>query len=463
MSLKRLIGRSFWLLAWGAWIWCGFGLYRELPCASFRQLCRLNLEYGSVVLGFLHGDDLIVVSKFADARPTMMLLDPRTGRVVNECPGATDRRSSLSMRHGVLVGLPFAEWPLDGSTTSTERPKKSLNLRTGEWTDLKIRSSRVFDFHPDHPWVALSLNEDETKAPHVAIVDFQTGDRVAEIKGDVPPPGSTDLVHECGFLGGDEILLVIEHRPSPKSRDPRQRFERWKFNGQRAAAPSELKRTYFRFGPVTRSGRIRAIGSFERGMDVDVLDVRTGAVAETSSFERPMARTGRTTRTEVPPLLERLGRTFLAHNGVLHHLESNEVVWRPNEEFETVHIHELIRNSTEPASVFVVSETWKTALPKWPSFLPQQTLAVRRMENGFVWFRTRGILHQFKQISDDGRFGVAGIPNDRGNVETGVYELPPPIDWTLFFICQGILAIPLILIWLIARRWASRLARSNVQ
>lgn len=462
MTAGRWIGRAFWLVLWGMWIFCGFGLARELPRASFRAACRLKLNYGEIVHGFLPGDDLIVVSTFEGSQPKILLLDPRTGRVVNECRDATDRRSELSLRHGVLIGLPFSEWPPSGRTASTTHPKKSLDLRTGEWTDLRIRSARIFEFHPERPWVAASLNDDETKPPHVAIIDFRTGERVAEIKGDAPPAGMTDLVHQCGFLSDDELLFVLERRLNPESKETRQRFERWTFNGERVDAPSELQRTYFHFGPLTRTWRIRCIGSYERGMDVDVLDARTGDVVATSTAPAPPTPLGfGRPSPSCSPLLEQFGRTFMERDCVLHDLETNEVLWRPNE-FESVHNHCLIQDSTIPASVFGVSETWKAALPRWPDFLTKQTLAVRRMENGSVWFRTRGSLPQFLCLNDDGRFGVAKVSRDQGLAETVVYELPPPIDWVLLLVCQGLLAVPIIVIWLIARHWTRRQRRSMI-
>lgn len=48
----KWIKRGLWVAAWGVWVWCGFGLYRELPRA-FPLACDLSLPPNSTLCGFI--------------------------------------------------------------------------------------------------------------------------------------------------------------------------------------------------------------------------------------------------------------------------------------------------------------------------------------------------------------------------------------------------------------------------
>ncbi|HVJ82010.1 MAG TPA: hypothetical protein VNC50_13155, partial [Planctomycetia bacterium] len=49
--MKRWLARSFWIAAWGAWCWAGYGLWRELPRRAGAEVSRLPIAADESVEG----------------------------------------------------------------------------------------------------------------------------------------------------------------------------------------------------------------------------------------------------------------------------------------------------------------------------------------------------------------------------------------------------------------------------
>jgi hypothetical protein len=52
---------SFWLLAWGTWLWLGFGLSRNLPRNLAPKIAQIPVPEGERLLGFLDDRNDVVV------------------------------------------------------------------------------------------------------------------------------------------------------------------------------------------------------------------------------------------------------------------------------------------------------------------------------------------------------------------------------------------------------------------
>jgi hypothetical protein len=465
VRFKRFIRRAFWLAAWGAWIWCGFGLARELPRAPWLYANKLSVDSRETVFGFLHGDNSVVCYKMSNGRPQISLLDARTSRRIQTSEGAAIGFSHLSLRHGVVVGISDADWRSRDRRSQGPMPLSSLNLRTGEWKDLGLSFRRVFGFHPEKTLVAVSLNDDETEAPRVAVVDVMTAQKIAECHCDKPPDGTTDEVIDCSFVGDGELLFVLQRRITGSDLAPTHRFEHWNINGGRSRPSGEINAYYHYWGRPTASGRIRASRANTAGFGRDILDTTTGrllTIADDSSANDLAIRTIRRRNEVVIPKLSRDGRAVLDSHGRLIDLDLNRVIWSPDAGFEEVGSAEAAIDFDPPVTSFVVAENWKNALPRLPDVLARPTYAFRRLDDGRVCFRGRGPLPEFSHRSFDDRLWLARVSFANGVREFHLYDVPPPIDWTLLVLSQAVLALPILLIWFVLRRRRIRRLRRTI-
>jgi hypothetical protein len=90
--------------------------------------------------------------------------------------------------------------------------------------------------------------------------------------------------------------------------------------------------------------------------------------------------------------------------------------------------------------LFGVCEYWRFRVGSWTTI--PQTLAMRSMTDATLCYRMREI--PFICAAN----GTQCIDGNR----TGVYALPPHVNYPLLALCQAILALPLALLWA-ALRW----------
>jgi hypothetical protein len=85
--------RGCWIAAWGVWVWCGFGLYRELPREFGPQVRSLSFPGDSNrIHAFLDGDAFAVWHYIKNPRSeTVAVWNIRTG----------DRREMLDPKPGI--------------------------------------------------------------------------------------------------------------------------------------------------------------------------------------------------------------------------------------------------------------------------------------------------------------------------------------------------------------------------
>jgi hypothetical protein len=136
----RWLKRGLWLSAWGAWLWLGIGLYRELPRHLGPVVRRLPIASGRV-LGFVGQSNFVAILEPITGplgTTTIPLFDAETG---TEVRGGPQLRFALtgpliigdpltrSLRFGAIVG----QRPMDVSSTTLRmlRPHR-LDLLSGE-------------------------------------------------------------------------------------------------------------------------------------------------------------------------------------------------------------------------------------------------------------------------------------------------------------------------------------------
>src|SRR5262245_17362290 len=203
--------RFFWLLAWSMWVFLGLGLHRELP-RNLELVCKLPLESRETVVGFLHGEPIIVtkLDTYSSDKPLKInLRDATTGAILKCLTGPVPHHYDFSLRHGVVVGnrkeLPecVRELPADF--------RQVLNLRTGEWTVLGGFEGGV-SFHSQEPLAAFQIAGILGDAATVLVFHLHSGAKVFEWKGKARQGEVRDEVRGYGFSEQDDEVLILRSR-----------------------------------------------------------------------------------------------------------------------------------------------------------------------------------------------------------------------------------------------------------
>src|SRR5688572_3421300 len=75
--------RTFWLVAWSAWLWLGVGLYHELPRKLGPQLSQVAFDGLKTPMGFVGEHDVIAVQTSSRNNiRNLTLCDARNGQVI---------------------------------------------------------------------------------------------------------------------------------------------------------------------------------------------------------------------------------------------------------------------------------------------------------------------------------------------------------------------------------------------
>jgi hypothetical protein len=455
--------RSLWLCAWSVWAWLGYGLYCELPRDLGAPVSTLPVERLEFARAFVDDQPIIVTQTVDDARKT-----------------------SLFRRWDAISGMPLKEWTLPTARApyihSNERSFARLDaapkgfrpftvLHAGIherspllWSDeptylFDLAAERVIAltgdgaapiFHQREPWAIFSsggaLDDGEN---FVVVLDLRAGRRLfAWCEG---RPGSQGLAADGDpfFVGDDRIAIPPSKARSRTAVRPASAtvLEVWSIaSGARATvvegAAIGAGRLMIEGAGVStcRSGRIAWADSATRG-GIKVFDLESKSVVfvepdppprdEASTSSRPAWNEFQTRS----PVLSDDGGSVLKHGrGPLFDVDSGRVLWSALEGQAVVNV--------DGGRNFEVGELWKPTIGPWSwEFI---TYAVRRLADGALEYRTTTPTLQLMSAQDEG----PRLSYSQGEVR----ELPPRVDWLPVALCQFVLALPLLLLW-IALRW----------
>jgi hypothetical protein len=445
--MKRL-KRGLWFIAWGVWVWLGFGLYRELPRELGPVVCKLPISRDSTVLGFVETTDRIaVVSKtMNNLATTIGVYDSRTAELLskNYAPAVAD---VMPMRHvvrshGALVAhyVPFED------DDRTADGLHLLDLTIGKWKRLSTNLVTAIAVHPRRPWIgyvdrgsasSIGKPRGSQRLPSLVVYDFERGRPIFAR----PFTVETRIIGPSMFLPDSATMIVRTLvKPAGGDGDYVPTLEIWNLDG----AP-KLERTISNtwIGEEHSIGarRLASGGWKKSAIEVFDLDVEQMVFSHPIPAEEPTRSTKRGAPRVLPrefdhPTLSASGRMlFDARSRTLWEVNSTRVCWqgKPHE-----HVSDI-----GDGEHFTVVERWDQLWNGKPS--PKYwTRAVRKLETGDVLVRSMGILIVDPQLWNASR--TLGVTYD-----ARVYHLPLPVNWTLLAICQSILALPLILLLAILR------------
>jgi hypothetical protein len=209
----KWLKRTLWVAAWGVWVWCGFGLARELPRDLGPVLTRLQLTKNESVIGILSGGDIVITKdqEYLDGHFQFRARALADGRVVcalGPFPSIVWPRSNqISFRHGYCVhGPPMPQRFAANDLWSTD-------LRTGAKRSLAKGCKQPLDFHPTLPVAALATGWGHASRPSVVFCNLETGEEVGRWD-EKAETGEGETYAFGGFFLDDssEFLIVLDHK-----------------------------------------------------------------------------------------------------------------------------------------------------------------------------------------------------------------------------------------------------------
>jgi len=419
----RWVRPGLWIAAWGVWVCCGFGLYRELPRDPGLPLATIPKGWRG---GFIDDTNRLIGGVKDGDADAIQITDAETGAVVSSTDGPS--MDDILARRGSLV---FAR-SLGKKRAAEAGPGLFLlDVATGQAKRLSCRRPSQASLHSVR---SLLVYTDERTYPDgqvFYVVDFETGAETA-VKTQFPnEPWPADAT----FLPNSD-RVVVHTRTDRAHKRPGERMwaELWRLD-----PPPVRERTFegisFGMWPAFSSTGLVAFTESLRDADVDVFDLIQGRYV----FSDPPReqRTGAFPPIGAPPVISRDGRRLLAGApAVLWNLETKRALWRPDT---------FDQSGGGSQQCFAVKEWWSNYWHKLAPKLQYRTYALRSMEDGSLMFRTSADV-----------WGLATGMNQQktlavDSVTGRVLRVPFPVNYPLLAISQTILALPLILLWLVLR------------
>lgn len=431
------IGRFAWLTAWAVWAWLGVGLARQLPRELGTPLCRFadRTWLEQKPKGFLAGTHVLVTLNEREGEAASLACwDADSGLKLHEygeIPPASHAfgdLTNISLRHSIAAAVRLEERKLEPAQPSLQL----LELKTGGWRKLGPLPWRPLAFHPERPWIAVSLPPDRERPMQVFVFDLHSLERLVEWTGEVTAQG-TDHVRACHFLDGSgELLIVCDTFGEEAISRTDQRLIRIDVSSGAVSTTLRLPQAYRSILPPAGNGLMVMAGINERQDRTDIVDHRSGNV-ECSVVARKEDSVVVYNPADIeiwPAVLSPSGTTILTSAG-LQRL-NGKLVWTRDARFETA-------ATRTDGKTFIVTEKWKPILKSARLSYDWTTYAVRDLEEGRVLYRTWQ-RPKYDILSSDGRLGVGD--------DLSVYSIPPLVNWPVLAMCQAVLALPLVFLWL---------------
>ena len=426
-----LLKRFLWLLAWSLWLWLGFGLYRELPREPGPMIAEIPVK-PSDEAEFIGNAHLVATFSYVGNPYVVRVFNADTGDFVREISfeGHWPKLGLQSWRtHGVIIA--------EGQQKKT-RGLHVVDLRTGSWKRLSDKMSIGVAVHPTKPWIVFRESAPPIDEPRrTTVIDWETGAEVFVR----PRDGEHVHVGMPIFLGeADRLVIpVTRESPGPQS-DPPPDLEVW-----RLGAPNRLEKVVRsptpRWYPSSVSASANRIAIRTLGPDTNYLDV-FDIDAERLIFS-------------VPPHAERVSEFKRSNDEGFHFSKSGRTilggvpvgVWNVDSGAKLWSRSNQIPRVLEDEDAFLLAERWGfggTWMPRffWRWLHGGNTLAVYNLETAALRFRCWDQNFSLHTRSADGTLGLSGGV---------VYRLPYQVNVGLLALCQTILALPLMLLWVILR------------
>jgi hypothetical protein len=445
--MKRCLSLSFWLAAWGVWLWLGFGLHRELPRKLPSPHAELPIAKRDAILGFVRNSPLLAVKSPDPRELRIRVFDASSGTVVHDSTRNPFKvfhpQSANAAANGAFL-LPDQRLTeaAPGEPRRVEHSFDILDLTAGEWRRVSNRPVHGTAVHPTKTWVAFcEFGSIRNSARPLVVVDWSTN---AELF--VRAPTTEQQVIGAPIFVGDTDRLVIPTWRSPPDRsvDKPTDLEVWTIFPE-PRLEKVVTVPWFGGAPVaTSSGRLIWTRPGSKG-EFDVFDLNEERML--LSIPPPEEREQSKVRNyRNPARISRGGRGAMGGwRETLWNLDSGKAIWKSNA------IESFTPGTADQRfdDAFDVLEYWRLPWP-FPTRFQWMTFAKRSLDDGSLVWRCWDVDHANLQFrSADGRFAV--------NATGAVYRLPLSADWPLLALCQSILALPLILLWAIFR-WRSRRA-----
>jgi hypothetical protein len=442
--------RFLWLSAWSVWLWLGFGLYRELPRHAGPVLTQIPIQGGEQILGLFADGDLLATIRVGEEPRTFLVSvwDVSRAEEIRQSILSADDvwRYHFSSRHGVIIG------GIPNQASGDPARIGALDLHTGKWTNLAANGAQLAQFHPAKPLVVLRMFGPERGSPEAIVVDFRTGRHVFEWKRTESAKQVTGVDAMPVFLPRSDSLLVPVFTRNSDPPDWSHRFEVWKIEGSTTQADQVFDGLKLSTeASVSPTGRFAWTELDTEPKSTRVFDAEQGGVVAIlppdTKRRDDWNNEDRIKRAMFPEANLGIDGKTVFFSETLWDVERRVPIWTPHE-FESTYV-------SRASSTITVQEWWPTLLDEW---VIDVTWAVRD-------FRTSGVL--FRVWQDDGstfRFDDRQYNSETRGIciddKGAIRWYPPPPNYPLLFLCQTILALPLILLWAVLRWRRKRRALS---
>jgi hypothetical protein len=448
----RWLKRGLWPVAWGVWAWLGVGLYRELPRNLGRPVCKLQVQGKQYPLGFLADSRRFATHTGASWKEPkdVSIWDAETGELLQKLATPPSHAKTSDVPEWVRI--------VKSSLVGFGNEDVMLALNAIDWV-LDLDNGRIIDigkcgrfvFHPTRPLAVFfnpelpaPLNRRKRSSPRpqeLRLVDLVSGERRLTWPSAAAADG-VKLVGKPLFLGDKRLAIPTKRRDG-------HRLEIWNLDALDAAPQivegpnlecESIGCSEHRIAWQTGSGENSQTHVFDLNLGREIFE------APSSASEKEMEV--RTAGWEPMLRLDSSGCGLLNPNySVLWDVDSGRVLWRggygltqsAKDRKGWVGSYASAQIDCDTPDRFEAVETWYCKLGSWSG--ERNVSTVRSLRDGSVIYRCWRLTTTER----------AGSPNGRWMVDENwnVYELPPPANSMLLALCQSILALPLILLWLV--------------
>ncbi|HVJ82009.1 MAG TPA: hypothetical protein VNC50_13150 [Planctomycetia bacterium] len=275
-AMKRWLARSFWLAAWGAWCWAGYGLWRELPRSLGREIGRIPELDGKFFLTCL------------DNGRTLVALD-HSSRDVQGCRvHHWDLvRRSLTLEFEVprfIDSWPRNGYALFGTSETNDETTIAVDLRTGKRMRLPIDAHDGAELaaHPDRPWVAaIEVTKSPNAGPQtrVMVVNVDSGAVLGKFPRILPSGKSLGFTGVEFIPGTDELAISYVSEGFKDEGVSESWLEVWNVrSGVTPRSRIRAERLHLNDGSMSRNGRYARTELGTNPAAISVFDVMTGTM-----------------------------------------------------------------------------------------------------------------------------------------------------------------------------------------
>jgi len=427
-----------WAAAWGAWVWAGFGLYRELPRNLGPVACQLPFGGHENAMAFIDGKDELVAHDRGDGRPFwnrsfVNVYDAKTGEKLRsfKVNWSWGWENEASLRRGLLFASRYGQ---DNPTLEV------LDLATGDWTSVAGQAAKFEALHPTQPWAVISDPQGGVAGEgRLLVVDVRTGKELF-----LRPFFAERRAAGTAWFAPDDDRLIVGAVAAEFSHHRPTHAEVWKLGTEpqlerviqlsQGDEPVDVKEV--------AGGRMATSGMYASGA-FDVFDLESGMRVlwePASGFAFGLGLF--------------LDSTFLSADGRfvlggtptrLREIESERVLW-------TASANETVLPAKRNNS-FSVEEHWVIPVVDY-ALKDFDTIAERDLSSG-------RLLRRFWKKDQPSLALRSSDETMAADVNGAVRRMELRINGEALACCQAVLALPLVLVWARLRWRRYRMVRER--